>query len=515
MKKRMLRPSLLVALMLVAMLIVSSVASTALAQLKAGISAATPTCDAAGMSTDPATTPISSDLNAAGCVLDGAQVQTPPPDVPPDRQPVNPLQPPPDPGYHHVGTWNADVVAERATVHSSQLFGVQTRAGECFWRTSHLVFWGDQAYWVESGLFKCSDGPYKIFVYIGWGDGSPGYVIPDFDVPEGATVTTFAEWECVDNTNLVSGGYFNENDEKVYLIQYDTGTSPCVQSNQTDNNGEAYTVQRGRKAHFLVDKYTALNTQICDKDESGNWDCVPWDTDFATTTVEQLDTYDVHWYTDSEGNPTYYYDWFGHGHEEGEAGGDSNDAPVVSIISPTDGSTFQFEATILFEGTASDTEDGDLTASLVWTSSTDGEIGTGGSFSTTLSDGDHIIEASVTDSGGKTGSDSIGITVGDLQTPQTLSVTIALSDAPYKRGEPVYITATVTDGTNGVGGATAHITMLTPKPISYGWDQTTDENGVTVFEFTPKWSGEYTTWVDASKEGYDSGSSKQITFTVN
>jgi len=89
----------------------------------------------------------------------------------------------------------------------------------------------------------------------------------------------------------------------------------------------------------------------------------------------------------------------------------TNELPTVSIVSPADVSTFESEAVISFIGTASDTEDGDLTASLVWTSSIDSQIGTGGSFSTTLSDGNHTITAEVTDSGDETGSDSIGITV--------------------------------------------------------------------------------------------------------
>jgi len=93
-----------------------------------------------------------------------------------------------------------------------------------------------------------------------------------------------------------------------------------------------------------------------------------------------------------------------------------NEPPTVSITSPADGSIFDSGATILFEGTASDPEDIDLTASLVWTSSIDGQIGIGGNFSTDLSDGTHTITVDVTDSGGETGSASIGITVG---TPST------------------------------------------------------------------------------------------------
>jgi hypothetical protein len=93
--------------------------------------------------------------------------------------------------------------------------------------------------------------------------------------------------------------------------------------------------------------------------------------------------------------------------------GPVNNAPVVTITSPADGLTFDSGITIDFMGAAIDTENGDLTADLVWTSDLEeDQIGTGGSFSTTLSDGTHTITASVIDSGGKTGSTSISITVG-------------------------------------------------------------------------------------------------------
>ena len=86
--------------------------------------------------------------------------------------------------------------------------------------------------------------------------------------------------------------------------------------------------------------------------------------------------------------------------------------PEVSINSPAHGATFDSGATIDFSGTAVDAEDTDLTDSLVWTSNIDSQIGTGGSPFAILSDGIHTITASVTDSGGRTGSDSITITVG-------------------------------------------------------------------------------------------------------
>ena len=78
-----------------------------------------------------------------------------------------------------------------------------------------------------------------------------------------------------------------------------------------------------------------------------------------------------------------------------------------------------------FTGDATDAEDGDLTASLAWTSDLDDAIGSGGSFTTSgLSVGSHTITASVTDSGGASGSDSVQITVAGLCAPKGASCTV-------------------------------------------------------------------------------------------
>jgi subtilisin len=105
----------------------------------------------------------------------------------------------------------------------------------------------------------------------------------------------------------------------------------------------------------------------------------------------------------------------------GSSGGGSNTSPTVNITSPADGASFASGASITFTGSAADTEDGNLTSSLIWTSSEDGQIGTGGSFSEMLSDGTHTITASVTDSGRLTGSASISVTVG-TNVGQTVTV---------------------------------------------------------------------------------------------
>ncbi len=93
------------------------------------------------------------------------------------------------------------------------------------------------------------------------------------------------------------------------------------------------------------------------------------------------------------------------------AGGTGDSPPTVSITSPGDGATFGSNTSISFAGTASDTEDGDISSNLSWTSDLSGPIGSGADFSTTLSDGTHTITAAVTDSGGNTSSDSVTVTV--------------------------------------------------------------------------------------------------------
>ncbi len=95
-------------------------------------------------------------------------------------------------------------------------------------------------------------------------------------------------------------------------------------------------------------------------------------------------------------------------------GGTANNPPAVVITSPTEGASFETGESISFAGSASDSEDGTLTGSLVWISDLDGQIGTGGSFGAVLSDGTHVITASGTDSGGLAGSDSITITVAGV-----------------------------------------------------------------------------------------------------
>ncbi|MFO1434008.1 MAG: DNRLRE domain-containing protein [Candidatus Competibacteraceae bacterium] len=89
----------------------------------------------------------------------------------------------------------------------------------------------------------------------------------------------------------------------------------------------------------------------------------------------------------------------------------TNQRPSVTISSPANGASFIAGDVITFSGTATDVEDGNLTGNLSWTSNIDGNIGSGGVFTRTLSAGTHTIQAQVTDSFGFVVKPTVTITV--------------------------------------------------------------------------------------------------------
>jgi hypothetical protein len=93
-------------------------------------------------------------------------------------------------------------------------------------------------------------------------------------------------------------------------------------------------------------------------------------------------------------------------------GGGGNLAPAVTLSAPADHAMFGVGDGVVFGAGASDPEDGDLSASLAWSSNRDGTIGFGAAFtSSSLSAGVHTLTASVVDSGGRAGSASRQIEV--------------------------------------------------------------------------------------------------------
>lgn len=129
-----------------------------------------------------------------------------------------------------------------------------------------------------------------------------------------------------------------------------------------------------------------------------------------------------------------------------------NTDPVAYILLPVNNSTYSEGATISFSGTGIDFEENTLTGgALVWTSSIDGQIGTGNTFiSTGLSIGAHTVTLTVTDSGGRTDTSKItlNITAGSGSIPTAVLIT-PLDGALYIEGMAVSFTGTGTDAQDG------------------------------------------------------------------
>ncbi len=133
----------------------------------------------------------------------------------------------------------------------------------------------------------------------------------------------------------------------------------------------------------------------------------------------------------------------------------SNTAPAVSIQSPASGSSNLFGAIVSFNGEAADAQDGDVTTSLVWTSSIDGPIGTGGAFSTSsLSVGQHRVTATATDSNSAKHSASITITVAPRPVPS-----IVINDVTVVEGN--------SGTTDALFGVTLSVDALSTVTVDY------------------------------------------------
>jgi subtilisin family serine protease len=167
--------------------------------------------------------------------------------------------------------------------------------------------------------------------------------------------------------------------------------------------------------------------------------------------------------------------------------------PVVTINSPANGANPGSGSSILFSGTATD-GGVNLTSSMSWTSSRDGAIGSGGSFTRTLSNGLHTIIASATDSDGKTGSSSVTITVGCAPTSVSVaSITYTLTNR--KRDLNSIVKLRDNCG-NLVVGATVSVMIINTTRLGiWTGTGTTGSNGSETFLLKSAPAGRYETQV--------------------
>ena len=177
--------------------------------------------------------------------------------------------------------------------------------------------------------------------------------------------------------------------------------------------------------------------------------------------------------------------------------GPVNQPPTVTIGAPTDGSSFAEGTSIDFTGTAIDPEDGDISASIEWSSDRDGPVGMGGTVTTTsLSVNTHTITATATDSGNptatpETGMDQITVTINPTTT-STTSTTTSTTTTSTTTTTPTTTTSTTTSTTTTTPTTTSSTTSTTTT--------TTSSTTTTLLEppGTLKWTFETGDFVDSA-----------------
>ena len=111
------------------------------------------------------------------------------------------------------------------------------------------------------------------------------------------------------------------------------------------------------------------------------------------------------------------------------------------------GASFDVGETVAFTGSGTDPEDGVLSgSSLTWTSSVDGQIGTGNAFGRNdLSVGEHTITLTASDAAGRTGQSSISITIRPGPLPDLRPGVISVLPSPPSASETVTFEASISN----------------------------------------------------------------------
>jgi hypothetical protein len=160
-----------------------------------------------------------------------------------------------------------------------------------------------------------------------------------------------------------------------------------------------------------------------------------------------------------------------------------NTAPTVQISSPLGGSAVLPGALVWLRATASDYQDGDVSAGIQWSSNLQGFLGTGANLAlTNLAPGAHILRASAVDSGNTIGYATVNLIVSSLPPPSTPSAPSASKAQGAVRVQWSYSPADVTTfeiqrqqkvgkswGTAVDSGSYMGVTACTDSPGSGTW----------------------------------------------
>jgi hypothetical protein len=135
----------------------------------------------------------------------------------------------------------------------------------------------------------------------------------------------------------------------------------------------------------------------------------------------------------------------------------NNDIPVVTIKLPDDNSSYVAGSTVFLSGEASDTEDGDRSAFISWSSSLDGPLGSGPVANAVLSVGSHTVSATVVDTAGQSADTSINVTVTAAPAPNAdpvVEINAPNSGNTFTAGQPITFSGSASDAEDGDISAT-------------------------------------------------------------
>lgn len=192
----------------------------------------------------------------------------------------------------------------------------------------------------------------------------------------------------------------------------------------------------------------------------------------------------------------------------------ANDPPVVTITAPVDGANPSSGSQIVFTATATDNEDGDISSNVSWSSNVAGSLGSGASITIgddepPLGDGEHIITASINDSGAadgtnvKSDNDSITITMGTPPPAPDFTVAGVSYTSSGGRLKDKHLTVAV-DVDPDIVGIVVSIVLQNASGGLWNGTNTTDSTGSTGFTLSNAPSGCYTTTV-TDVNGIDPG----------
>jgi hypothetical protein len=135
-----------------------------------------------------------------------------------------------------------------------------------------------------------------------------------------------------------------------------------------------------------------------------------------------------------------------------------NEAPVVTLLAPDPNGSYTTGDLIPFEAEVSDKEDAAENLVLTWTSSIEGDLSLPPSADSTgavadainLSPGDHVITLTAMDSNNKTGTDTVNISVAEINTAPTCQITAPLSGEIGELGQLVTFEGMVGDAETAI-----------------------------------------------------------------